>query len=41
MNFIARRHIMKTLKVLEEWFVPWILDDYSATQLMEAWGRGD
>jgi len=31
---------MKTLKVLEEWFVPWILDDYSATELMEAWEEG-
>jgi len=31
---------MKTLKVKEDWFVPWILDDYSDNQIMEAWECG-
>jgi hypothetical protein len=31
---------MKTLKVKEDWFVPWILEEYSANQIMEAWECG-
>jgi hypothetical protein len=31
---------MKTLKVKEELFVSWILEEYTANELMEAWEDG-